>query len=217
MRVIVREVLGTLLALPLAVILRPRQDSGVSVIQLLIVLAILSSMAAIGLPLSAGMIDDIKIRGDSQTLSATVAQAKLTSAAKFTRSRLYVNTSTNSYKIQIWNKTGTPGWVAAGDAVLLSDRSRFGFGTVTAPPPNTMTGLSQAPACLDDLGVAITGTACVLFNSRGVSITPAGTPATTQALYLTGPSGTFGLFLGATGQLQLWRTTQTGASSWRQQ
>jgi hypothetical protein len=174
-------------------------------------------MAAIGLPLSAGMIDDIKIRGDAQGLSAAIAQTKLTSSAKFTKARLYVNTSTNKFRIQTWNKTGTPGWVAASDEILLSDRSRFGFGTVTAPPPNTIATLAQAPACLDDLGVAITGTACLIFNSRGVSVQAAGPPATTQTLYLNGPSGTFSIVLGATGQLQVWRTSQTGTSSWRQQ
>lgn len=174
-------------------------------------------MAAIGLPLSNGMIDDIKIRGDAQALSATIAQTKLTSAAKFTHARLFVNLTTNSYRIQTWNKTGTPGWVAASDDMLLSDRSEFGFGAVAAPPPNTLAGLAQAPACLDDLGVGITGTSCLIFNSRGISVLAAGPPATTQALYLTGPSGTFAIILGATGRLQVWRTNQTGASAWRQQ
>ena len=174
-------------------------------------------MAAIGLPLSSGMIDDIKIRGDAQGVTAAIAQAKLTSSAKFTHARLFVNTTTNSYRIQTWNKTGTPGWVAATDEMLLSDRSDFGFGTATAPPPNTLATLEQPPACLDDLGGAITGTACLIFNSRGVAVLAAGPPATTQSLYLSGPSGTFGIIVGATARLQVWRTTQTGASAWRQQ
>ena len=174
-------------------------------------------MAAIGLPLSSGMIDDIKIRGDAQALSAAIAQAKLTSAAKFTHSRVFANLTTNSYRLQIWNRTGTPGWVNVSDEMLLSDRSQFGFGPVTAPPPNTIVSLAQAPQCRDDLDVAISGTACLIFNSRGISVLSTGPPATTQGLFLTGPSGVYGIFLGATGRLQVWRTTQTGASSWRQQ
>ena len=43
---------------------RPPQNSGFSAVELLIVLAILGGMAAIGLPLSAGMIDDIKSKLD---------------------------------------------------------------------------------------------------------------------------------------------------------
>ncbi len=173
-------------------------------------------MAAIGLPLSTSMIDDIKLRGDSQGLSAAIAQSKLTASAKFTHARLFVNIAANTYRIQTWNRTGTPGWVNASDDVFLSDRSRFGFGAATVPPPNTQVTLAQAPACLDDLNVAIASTACVIFNSRGVSVLAAGPPATTQALYLTGNSGTYGTILGATGQLQVWQTTQGGVTSWKQ-
>jgi prepilin-type N-terminal cleavage/methylation domain-containing protein len=196
---------------------RLRTDSGFSAIELLVVVAIIGSMAAIGLPLSTGMIDDIKSRGDAQALSASVAQAKLTSAAKFTRSRLYVNLTGGSFRIQIWNKTGTPGWVNSSDDTLLSNRSQFGFGSVTAPPANTIATLAQAPQCLDDLGNAVANTACLIFSSRGVSLTSAGAPAPTQAIFLQGSAGTFGVFIGAAGQLQVWRTTQTGGSTWRLQ
>ena len=195
---------------------RPRPDSGFSALELLIVVAIVGSMAAIGLPLSTGMIDEMKLRGDAQGLSAAVAQAKLTSAAKFTHARLFVNLAANTYRIQIWNRTGTPGWVNVNEDLYLSDRAQFGYGSATVPPPNTQVSLAQAPMCRDDLNVEITSTACVIFNSRGVSVTAAGPPATTQALYLSGPSGTYGIILGATGQLQVWNTTQAGLSSWKQ-
>lgn len=217
MRVRVREGPGTFLALPLAVTLRSSQDTGFSAVELLIVVALVGSLAAIGIPLSNGMIDDIKSKGDAQGVSAAIAQTKLTSAAKFTRARLYLNLSSNLYRIQVWNKTGTPGWVDVSDNTLLSDRSQFGYGTVTAPPPNTLATLSQAALCRDDADVEIVSTACLIFNSRGVQVTSAGLPATTQSLYLTGNSGTFGIFVGPTGRLQVWKTTQEGASAWRQQ
>ena len=175
-------------------------------------------MAAIGLPLSTGMIDDMKIRGDAQGLSAAVAQAKLTSAAKFTHSRLFVNLAANTYRIQIWNRTGTPGWVDVNPStsLFLSDRSSFGFGAATVPPPNTQVSLAQAEECRDDVNVVIPSTACIIFTSRGVSETAAGVPATTQALYIFGRSGTYGVIIGAAGQLQVWNTTQSGVTAWKQ-
>jgi prepilin-type N-terminal cleavage/methylation domain-containing protein len=215
-RVSVPDLGGTLLALPLAVFIRPSQDSGFSAVELLIVVVIVGSMAAIGLPLSSGMIDDIKIRGDAQGLSSAVAQTKLTGASKFTHARLFVNLAANTYRIQTWNKTGTPGWVNANEDLFLSDRSAFGFGAATVPPPNTMINREQPPACLDDLNSAIPSTACVIFNSRGVAVTAAGPPATTQSFYIAGPSGTYAIIVGATGQLQVWHTTQAGTASWKQ-
>jgi len=212
----VQEVPGTFLALPLAVLPRPKRDSGFSAFELLIVVAIVGLMAAIGLPLSSGMIDDIKTRGDAQGLSSAVAQAKLTSAAKFTQARLFLNMAANTYRIQTWNRTGTPGWVDTNEALFLSDRTQFGFGSATVPPPETQVDLAQAPACRDDLGTDIPSTACLIFNSRGVSVLASGLPATTQGVYLAGPSGTYGITLGATGRLQVWHTTQAGISSWKQ-
>ena len=196
--------------------IRPSQDCGFSAVELLIVVAIVGSMAAIGLPLSSGMIDDIKIKGDAQGLSSAVAQTKLTSAAKFTQARLFVNMAANTYRIQTWNKTGTPGWVNANEDLFLSDRSAFGFGVATVPPPSTQVNVEQPPACLDDLNVAIPSTACVIFNSRGVSVTSTGLVTTTRIFYLAGPSGTYAVVVGATGNLQVWHTTQPGISSWKQ-
>src|SRR5688500_5117173 len=132
MKVSVPCVRGTLLALPLAVLPRPRQDSGFTAVELLIVVAIIGSMAAIGLPLSTGMIDDMKIKCDAQGLSAAVAQTKLTSAAKFTKARLFLNLAANTYRIQTWNRTGTPGWVNVNEDLYLADRGQFGFGSATA-------------------------------------------------------------------------------------
>lgn len=180
-------------------------------------LALVGSMAAIGIPLSTGMIDDFKSRGDAQGLSSAIAQTKLTSASKFTRARLYVNLTTNSYRIETWTKTGTPGWTAASDEIFLSDRSTFGFGSVSAAPVNTLGTLTQAPACLDNVGAVIAGTSCMIFGSRGTPMTAAGLPASSQGFFLHGNSGTFAIIMGAAGQLQVWRTTQTGASTWRQQ
>lgn len=196
--------------------LRSNHDSGFSAVELLIVVAIVGSMAAIGLPLSSGMIDDIKIKGDAQGLSSAVAQTKLTSAAKFTQARLFVNMAANTYRIQTWNRTGTPGWVNANEDLYLSDRSAFGFGAASVPPPNTQVNREQPSACLDDLGVEIPSTACVIFNSRGVSVTPTGLVTTTSIFYLTGPSGTYAVVVGATGNLQVWHTTQAGVASWKQ-
>jgi hypothetical protein len=173
-------------------------------------------MAAIGIPLSSGMIDDIKSRGDAQGLSAAIAQTKLTSAAKFTHARLYVNLAAGTYRIQTLNRTGTPTWVNASDDTFLSDRSEFGFGVATAPPPNTVASVAQAPECRDDLDAAIAGTACLIFSSRGISVLSTGPPASTQALFINGRSGVYAVVLGAAGQLQVWFTTQGGANSWKQ-
>jgi len=196
---------------------RRPHDHGFSAVELLIVLAIVGSVAAMGLPISDGMIDDIRLRGDAQGLSSAVALTKMTAATKFSRSRLHVNDAAGTWQIETWQSTGTPGWVGDGDPHRLSYGGLFGAGPVTTPPPNSQSVVEQPTPCLAADDTPIAGTACVIFNSRGLPVSSSGAPTTTQVLYMRGPTGVFAIVLGATGQLQVWRTTLTANGGWRQQ
>jgi len=196
---------------------RVRPDSGFSAIELLIAVAILGSIAAIAVPMSGSMVDDIRLRGDAQSLSSAVALTKMTGAAQFTRARLRVNQAAGTYQIETWQTTGTPGWVTEGGTRQLSPGGQFGAGAVTAPPPDSQQVLAQPAACLDAEGTAMAGTSCVIFNSRGLPVSAAGAPITAQVVYMRGPTGVFGIVVGATGQMQVWRTTATANGTWQQQ
>lgn len=191
-----------------------RHDSGFSAVELLIAVAIVGALAAMSVPISGGLIDDIRLRGDAQGLSSAVQLAKMTAAAKFTRARVHVDTNANTYRIEFLQAGA---WTADGGVQYLSRDGRFGAGAVTVPPPNTQAVLAQPPACRDDDDAEIAGTACVIFNSRGLPVSSAGAPVTTQVVYLRSPSGIFGIVVGATGQLQVWRSAATTNGTWRQQ
>jgi prepilin-type N-terminal cleavage/methylation domain-containing protein len=199
------------------VTIRRLNDHGFSAVELLIVLAVVGSVAAMGMPISDGLIDDIRLRGDAQGLSSAVALTKMTAATKFSRSRLRVNEAAGTWQIETWQSTGTPGWIVDGGAHQLSYDGRFGPGPVITPPPNSQSVVGQPSPCLAADATAIAGTACLIFNSRGLPVSSSGAPTTTQVLYLRGPTGVFAIVLGATGQLQVWRTTSTSNGAWRQQ
>ena len=93
------ELSGTCLALFRSVTTTRSRDHGFSAVELLIVLAVVGSVAAMGLPISDGMIDDIRLRGDAQGLSSAVALTKMTAATKFSRSRLHVNEAAGTWQI----------------------------------------------------------------------------------------------------------------------
>ena len=181
------------------------------------VVAVVGSLAAVSVPLSAGMIDDIQLRGDAQTVSGALALTKMTAAAKFTRARLLVDVGAGTYRIETWQRTATPGWVAEGGDLRLSGQDRFGFGALATPPPNTQGTLALPALCLDDDDVAIAGTSCVIYNSRGTPVSSSGAPVTTQVVYLRVPSGVFGVAIGATGQQQVWRSNVVAGGVWTQQ
>lgn len=180
-------------------------------------MAIIGSIAALAAPISGNMIEDIRLRGDAQGLSSAVALTKMTGAARFTRARLRVNQAAGTYQVETWQTTGTPGWVLEGGVQQLSTGGQFGAGPVTTPPPNSQAVFGQPAACLNDEGDVIAGTSCVIYNSRGLPITAAGAPITTQVVYMRGPTGVFAIVVGATGQMQVWRTTLSAGGTWRQQ
>lgn len=196
---------------------RPLRDAGFSAVELLIAVAIIGSIAALAAPISGNMIEDIRLRGDAQGLSSAVALTKMTGAARFTRARLRVNQAAGTYQVETWQTTGTPGWVLEGGVQQLSTGGQFGAGPVTTPPPNSQAVFGQPAACLNDEGDVIAGTSCVIYNSRGLPITAAGAPITTQVVYMRGPTGVFAIVVGATGQMQVWRTTLSAGGTWRQQ
>lgn len=196
---------------------RPCRDAGFSAVELLIAVAIVGSIAALAAPISGNMIEDIRLRGDAQGLSSAVAFTKMTGAARFTRARLRVNQAAGTYQVESWQSTGTPGWVLEGGVQQLSTGGQFGAGPVTTPPPNSQAVFGQPAACLNDEGDVIAGTSCVIYNSRGLPITAAGAPITTQVVYMRGPTGVFAIVVGATGQMQVWRTTLSAGGTWRQQ
>lgn len=196
---------------------RVRPDSGFSAVELLVAVAIFGSIAAIAVPMSGGMVDDIRLRGDAQGLSSAVALTKMTGAARFTRARLRINQAAGTYRVETWQTTGTPGWVADAGEQQLSPGGLFGAGPVATPPPQSQQAVAQPAACLDADGAAIAGTSCVIFNSRGAPVSALGVPMTAQVLYTRGPTGVFGIVIGATGQMQVWRTTGTANGTWQQQ
>ena len=193
-----------------------RRSSGYSAIELLVVLALTGTLAAVTVPVSMSMVDDYRISGDAHDVSNSVAVAKISAAAQFTRSRLYVNLASGTFRVEVWQKTGTPNWVADGGTARLAAGDRFSAGSIAVPPPNSQAAVSQAPACRTNAGVVIANTACVLFNSRGISIDEAGAPSALRLFYVSGPTATFAVVVFGTSQEQVWRISP-GGGTWRQQ
>ncbi len=188
------------------------RSAGYTAIELLVTIALVGALAAVSLPFSMNMVDDYRLSGNAHDLSNATALAKMSASAQFTRARLYIDLRTNRYHVDIWRKTGTPGWQADGGVTLLSSGNTFGAGAIAVPPPNTQAAVAQPPACRDDAGTAIANTACIIFNSRGLSVDDAGAPAALKVVYLNGPTAVYAVVVSSTARQQLWRVSPEGQS-----
>lgn len=178
-------------------------ETGFSLIEILAAVAVLAVVTAMAVPLTEQKISSLRVRGDARGIFDDVRLAKMRAASDFTRARIYVDLAANTYRLDTWQKTGTPGWVTQGGTATLSTGVTFGFGSLTAPP-STLASLAQAPVCEDDSGTAIANTACVIFNSRGTPIDDAGAPTALDAVFLTDGVAVYGITVSATGMSGFW-------------
>ena len=196
-----------------------RCSRGYSLIEIMAVVGVIGVVSAIAVPMTENTIGDFRLRGDARGLSSAVSRAKLRAASDFSQARLYVDLGARSFHVETLRKADFV-WVAEGGTTSLSSNVTFSFGAVGAPPPNTQATIAQASPCVTSEGAEIGGTACILFNSRGIPVDAAGAapavgaPTGSDALYITDGTAVYGVTLWATGLIKLWRTNPTATPSW---
>jgi prepilin-type N-terminal cleavage/methylation domain-containing protein len=174
---------------------------GFSVLELVVVLGVVGVLLAVAVP-KMGVFGG---PDDARNLSNALSLAKMRAASNFTQARLYVSVGGRSQHVETWSKTAVPpDWVAVTGPTLLSNGVAFTFGSVGTPPPNTQPAVAQAPLCLDKDLNAIAGTACVVFNSRGIPVDNTGTPTNNDALYMTDGTKIGAVTLSAAGLVTVW-------------
>lgn len=196
---------------------RPSGARGFSLIEMLMVVAIIGVLAAMAIPMSGNAIRYAKISGDARDLSNELSAVKMRAADQFTQARLYADLSANAYYLQTCNTPSTspcPAWTTQGGSTSLSTITTFSYGPVSTPPANTQTTIGQAAQCLDTGGHAIANTACVIFNSRGIPVDTTGAPTGAYALYVSDSTLVYGITIAATGFIRTWQSNYTATPIW---
>jgi type II secretory pathway pseudopilin PulG len=195
-------------------------NHGFSLVEVLMVTLIIIVLAAMGVPSLMSMVRGLRTGGDARDLNGLIIQAKMRAASNFARTRVYADLSANTFRIET-KPSATTSWTTdcpSGCNQSLSSGVSFGFGSLSSPPGGTQATLGQAPLCKDNITdtTDIANTACIIFNSRGIPITPAASPTPDDALYVTDGKSVTGVTVSGTGLSRVWRS-DASAANWRQQ
>jgi prepilin-type N-terminal cleavage/methylation domain-containing protein len=194
---------------------------GFSLIEVLMVVAIMGVIAAIALPMTTNAVRYEKISGDARNISNDLSVTKMRAAAKFTQARIYVDLTGNQYRLQTCNDPSTlpcAAWTTEGSWTPLANTVSFGYGTISSAPTSTQTTIGQSALCKDGSPLAdVANTACVIFNSRGIPADPTGSPTNNYAVYINDGTFCYAITIAATGFIRTWRTNFTSTPNWVQQ
>src|SRR5262245_40096794 len=99
---------------------RARATDGFTMLEIMIVLGLGIIIAGIGVPYMNRTLGQMRLSGAARSVSNGIAVAKLKSAAKFTRARLYVNRTDNSFHLEVLDTSVTPNhWTVDGGTTYL--------------------------------------------------------------------------------------------------
>ena len=189
-----------------------RRAQGFSLLELVVVLAIMLivfSMSIIGVQAA---LRSYRASGDATALTEVLSLTRMRAAESNTHARLNCSLTTSFCQVEILNRT-TNSYQNDTSAYSLSSGSSFNLDGIGAPPNGTQNALSQASPCLDNGGVNIGNTACIVFNSRGIPIDATTlAPTRNDALYLANGTNSLAVTLSPTGAVSLWQNSQ---GSWK--
>ncbi len=150
-----------------------RNNSGFSMLELLVVISIIGIIAVMALPSAYTFVKGYRLHADASALASQLNVTRFRAASQFTPYRLSVSTGANLFNMDRMN-TPTPPYGSPSTEVSLGLSQGISF-LATCP-------VSAKPGNIPSSFTASSTT--VYFNTRGLPVNNMGTPMNNNVIYL---------------------------------
>src|SRR5438477_12084337 len=76
---------------------RPRSDAGYTLIEIMVVCALIGIVAAMAVPSTQSMMGGYRLKGDAESMNNMVSLAKMRGASLYSRARVYADLNARTY------------------------------------------------------------------------------------------------------------------------
>jgi len=173
------------------------KDGGFSSVELTVVACVMLVTALIATPSLKGFLSTYRGSLAARNISSQMHQARMRAGSNFTRTRVRLNTTNNTFQLSVYDNDNpsctvstSSCWNLEGGVNSLGNGVSFGYGTISTPPP----GLAAVAQSTD-----------VYFNSRGMPVTMGGSPVADYAVYLNNNGKYYAVTVSVTGLVSTFR------------
>lgn len=198
--------------------------SGVTLVELMFVLAVATIIIAIAVPQALRSVKNYRLHADTTSVVSYLNLTRMRAASQYFPYRLNFDPTTNTYRVEqlaatqynpIPTSTPSPGPYSA------QSPPAYEYGTQYLSKGNSFancrpTGITAYPGPITADASSCTGAFQIHFNTRGTPVDSSGNTLANGglAIYLTGPSGlTDAVSVSASGAVQVWNWNP-GNSRW---
>ena len=156
-----------------------KPSSGLSLMEVSIVLFIFLALIAIAIPNAMEMMKANRLTGDARALVRQLSLARQRAGAEFTWTQIVIDNTTTpiSYNLQVCTTKATSTcttFTTEGGTQYLSRTTLLGFGSSSGAAGGQTTRAQ---------------TSTLIFNSRGIPVDSTGSPIATDTIYLADSAG----------------------------
>ena len=170
-------------------------DPGLSLVEIMIVLALFASLSAIAVPMISSSMRNMQLAADAQNISTTLSSARLSAKSSMIPHRIVFDLNNNEWCLEKFNRT-------SGNFELQRDVYQLSSG-LTGSGITFVANSASAPGIFPPKS-----SRTITFNTHGIPVDINNVPTSNNIIYLSKSDTDYAISVTLTGKVQVWKNNK---------